>query len=565
MTSLLAVWSGFGAWAQEAPPASEGSGGAAVTFTDDFELRYWVVDQRLADPSDVPVFNYVEQVNRFNANASVGHWGFAAQVDEVTLWLDRYYLDDELFLERDLTTEGLPNVFGNGAVGDTAYATLEKVQASVEGDKGTLSLGDAYVAFGRGIALNLNRNVDIDIDTSVQGVKAILRPGAWDITLVAGQANRQQVFQDNPNVSIEGDRRHLVAGVRAERFGLGPANLGAHAVVYDFVDDPGFAASVEELAPFDAVIGGATAELIGVGGADVYVEGDVFGYGPDQPSPLGPDASPVGYAAYGSFAVYPKPFVLLVELKRYEQAERVNATLAPELYEVAVAPTLEYERVTTEDSSATLNSNDVVGGRAQLDWSAIPQHLVPYVAVALFRDWDLGGLHFNRAPETIVHPMIGTELLAKEVSLLLNVGYRLDLRDDGFGADRQAHGDLSFTFPVVGELSGAISAQVEDYRWGENALQQQDYFEAETGWTLAYGSRVALTAFLDDTTNPLVDTTGNLTHDLYLAGELQVKPAAAWTIKAFYGAQKAGIRCSGGQCRQLPGFDGARVSVVGTF
>jgi NADH-quinone oxidoreductase subunit L len=41
--------------------------------------------------------------------------------------------------------------------------------------------------------------------------------------------------------------------------------------------------------------------------------------------------------------------------------------------------------------------------------------------------------------------------------------------------------------------------------------------------------------------------------------------AFALTIKAFYGAYKSGIRCSGGQCRVLPGFEGARVSLVASF
>ncbi|MEQ1506822.1 MAG: hypothetical protein ABMB14_31635 [Myxococcota bacterium] len=541
------------------------AGGRAVSFVDDFELRYWQLDQRLPDPADVPVFDYVEQVNRLNANATVGAWSFAAQIDEVALFGDRYYLDDVLYLERDLTTEGLPNVFGSGRLGDTAYANLEKVRATVEGDWGSLSLGDSYVAFGRGIALNLNRNVDIDIDTSVQGAKAVLRPGAWDITLVAGQANKQQVFQDNPNVLLQGDRRHLVAGVRAERFGLGPANLGAHAVVYDFVADPGFSASVEELEPFDVVAGGATAEVVGVGGVDAFVEGDVFGFGQNQPSPTD-DAADVGYALYGSTSFYPGPFVVLIEGKRYDQSERINATLGPELYEIAVAPTLEYERVVTEDSSATLNSNDVYGGRVQVDWSAVPQKLVPYVAVAAFRDLDTGGAHFNDVPETIVHPTAGFEWLDGELAMLLNGGVRFDDRDgDTEGADRQAHGDLAFKFPLGGGLSGDVAIQAESFHWGVNALQQRDYFEAETSWGLAYKSAVALTAFVDTTTNPLVSTTGNVSGPVYAGGELQLKPGKATTLKLFYGAQKAGIRCSGGQCRQMPGFEGARLSAVGTF
>ncbi len=107
--------------------------------------------------------------------------------------------------------------------------------------------------------------------------------------------------------------------------------------------------------------------------------------------------------------------------------------------------------------------------------------------------------------------------------------------------------------------------QGEWFRWGVNPLQQEDYLEAETGYTLAWGSKAGLTAYLDYTTNPLVNTTGNLSDATYGALEVQVKPSPAVTLKAFYGAQKAGIRCSGGQCRQLPGFEGARFSMVGTF
>ena len=62
-----------------------------------------------------------------------------------------------------------------------------------------------------------------------------------------------------------------------------------------------------------------------------------------------------------------------------------------------------------------------------------------------------------------------------------------------------------------------------------------------------------------------MDSTGNLSDAVYGAAELQVKPMSALTIKAFYGSYKAGIRCSGGQCRLLPGFNGARLSLVGSF
>lgn len=535
-----------------------------VSLNEDLEIRYWVKPERLLDPPDVPVFNYVEQVHRMNAVVSKGPWSVDAQWDEVALFANQYYLDGVLYPERILVLDGVPNPLPDSWF---AYTNLEKMRVKYESKLATVSVGDFYAAFGRGVALNLNRNVDIDIDTSIQGTKVVLRPGAWDITMVAGQLNRQQVFQDNPNTNIQGDYRHAVAGVRAERFGLGPADVGAHAVVYDFVEEIGLGPGFQELgtAP-DVVVGGATTALYGVGGIDWYFEGDLFGFGADQPVGEVSDPSDLGYAAYGSASFYPGALVFLVEGKRYFEAERINAVLTPELYEVAIAPTLEYERAITEDSAAAINSGDVWGTRVRMDWAARPGELTPYVAVGVTRDLDVGALHFNEVPETIVHPMIGVEWLAGESSAIVNAGHRIDDRDgNDAGADQQTHADAAIHMPLFAGLHGQINIGAEYYQWGVNPFQQEDYTEIETGWTVLHGSEVGLTWYMDYTTNPLVNSVGNLNEQLYGALELQVKPTSSLTLKLFGGAYKAGIRCSGGQCRTLPGFEGGRFSLVGSF
>ncbi len=552
-------WWVLAASAQE--PATE-QGGGSVAFTNDVELRYWTLDARLPDPSDVPVFDYWEQVNRLNAVASTGPWSAAVQVDQVALWANRYYLDDVLFVERELVSPGLPTPFPPGTF---VYVNPEKVSVGVKGSVASLTLGDAYAAFGRGLALNLNRNVDIDIDTSLQGVKSVLSPGAWDITVVAATANRQQVFQDNPNIGIFGDLRHRVAGARVERFGLGPANLGVHGVAWDFVETEGFASFGEEAPEADGLVAGATAELSGVAGIDWYAEGDLYSYANDLALP---ETDPLGYAGYVSAVGYPGPFVVMVEGKRYLGVERLNSKLTPELYEVSVGPTLEYERVIVEDTSAAVNSNDIWGGKLQVDWAAIPGKLAPYVSIAGFRDLDTTGLHFNSVPETIGHAMAGVEWIDGERAILANAGARVDDRDGtADGADRLLHADLSTNFPLPGGLLAYISVATRYFAWGNNGdLQQEPFSTSESAWGLTKG-KVTGTVSLDYTTDPLSLGlgSGNLADELFLGGELQVKPARAWTLKAFYGAQKAGIRCSGGQCRTMPLFEGARLSAVGTF
>lgn len=544
-----------------------GGSGSSFSFNEDFEIRYWRVPDRLPGFEDRDVLDYVEQVNRIVGTVSSGKWAFNVQVDEVALFGNRYFLDDVEYVERDLVEDGTTNVMPG-----ESYANVEKIRLKYETKDINLALGDSYAAFGRGAALNLNRNVDIDIDTSIQGAKAIGHVGRFDLTGIVGQLNRQQVFQDNPNATdqekIRDDRRHSVAGIRAEGYGFGKANVGAHGVLYKFAPERGLVEGFEQIGestPTTAV-GGANVELMGVGGIDWFVEGDVFAFSDDMPAPLPEATDDPGYALYGSASAYPGSFVVLVEGKRYYQADRVNYFLQDDRYEVAIAPTLEYERAITEDSAAALNSNDQWGGRVQVDWNAVPGKLTPYAAMAVVRDLDTTVLNFSDVPETIYHPMVGVQYLGEHTTVIANAGYRTDDRDgrDPEDADRQLHGDATIQLPV-GPLTADIALGTEWFRWGINPLQQTDYAEAETSWSLTYRSRVTLTWYNDYSNNPLITSTGNLSERLYGAGELQVKPTPAFTIKAFYGAYKAGIRCSGGQCRQLPGFDGARLSAVATF
>lgn len=568
--------------AADEPPAEEGARkkGPAVTalFSEDLEIRYRIMDDRLPGFEDKQVLNYVEQVNRFTGNVRAGPWSIYGQLDQVALLDNAFFLDDELFFERDLLAPSTWSVLAGGkasTLGDSgwdrfarnSFINLEKIRAGYEQGKISFHLGDVYAAFGRGIALNVNRNVDIDIDTSIQGVKALWRPGAWDIQAVWGQLNRQQVFQDNPNIGLVGDRRHMVAGLRAERFGLGPVNLGAHATLFSFVSEEGWKAGFDNVGTTpDVVVGGLTGEFQGLGPTDWFVEADIFGF--PTADVFGGDADLVqlGVAGYVSGAVYAGPTTWLVEGKRYFNAERVNGLLTPELYEVAIAPTLEYERAVTEDSAAALNSNNMWGGRVRMDWAAKPGEIVPYWSLGVFRDLEVGGLHFNDVPETIYHPMIGLEYTVDHAAVLANLGLRFDDRDGSDkGTDRQLHGDVLAKIPLTDKWFIDLSVGAEWYHWGVNPFQQHDYLEMETAFTVQQGSFISFIWYTDYTTNPLIQSTGNLAPAVYGAGEILIKPSNALTVRAFYGAYKAGIRCSGGQCRVLPGFEGARVSLQAAF
>jgi len=566
-------------------------GEASVSVTDDFKLRYYRNPTTLPDfPDNDHLFDYVEQVNRLNLQASYEGTEVGVSVDEVALFAATYYLDDELQYEHYLVGDGL------SSFSPTAYVNLEKIWLTQRvNDAIDVQVGDGYLAFGRGLAVNLVKNTDIDVDTSVQGAQARLSSGDWDATLATGLTNQQQVQQDNPNVALRPNAYNMVTGAGVQRYGLGPSNVGVHGVAYSFSrETAGLAESVgPRYSGLDAVVGGATLEAFGVLGLDLYGEVDIYRYmAPELLTDLeDPDGTETGRAFYGSVAAYPGKVTLLLEVKDYLNIERLNIFSIQEGYEVSVGPNLEYERVITEDSSSAVNSNNIRGARLRADIAARPGVWTPYISMAGFRDYDLGSGHFNQTVETILHPVAGMDLFGDHVQSLINFGYRADLRDDvnpesgeadpdfDFGADRLAHADIDFRFPV-GRLHAEAILDFQKFWWGENVIQQHDFTQASL--TLAVGGEgpFSLSLFGDYSDNPLISTDGNLSfitltttddegeeteENPYGALEVQYKPTGSTTLRLFYGAYRAGIRCSGGQCRNLPGFDGARLSFSTAF
>jgi hypothetical protein len=543
--------------------------GASVQITTDLELRYH--QSPLSDPGmrvangpfelfpGMSVHDYFEQVGRTNLQVTKGALSIGLQLDEVALFSNRYVLDDE-------EQHSVP-LYGSGILSpyDDGYFLIEKMFVKNKWDKVDLTVGDAYGSFGRGIALNIVKNTDIDVDTSIRGAKGVFRFGDVDLTTITGITNQQQVSQDNPNFAISPNVAHMVSGARAEWYG--PVTLGAHGVIYSFArtTEPALATSIERYgSDLDAAIYGATVEANDVAGLDVYLEGDVFDYSAVEMA--GSEDGLMGWAAYGSVAAYPGKAVVLLEAKATKDTERITTFSTAEGWEPSNVPTLEYERVITEDGAAAVNSNDIMGARVRVDYAAIPGSFTPYVAASYLIDNDTEGLHFNDSPERVMHPMTGVEYSANHYAVQLNAGHRIDQRqDEAEGSDQMSHVDATIHIPLFGEEALEVDIDAKVFSWGVNEQQQADFTEMANAVAWHHGEGWIFVFYQDWTDNPLIQSEGNLDDNLYGAFEVQHQPSSNVTLKAFYGAYKAGIRCSGGQCRSLPGFEGARVSVNGVF
>jgi len=528
--------------------------------TSESHVRYRHVPDKLEHFEDRDILDYVEQVQRFNAVLTKDQFTLGAQFDEVALFGNRYILDGELIHERDLYDDDVFSPFPD------ALMVLEKAFVQRRWSNGEVTVGDTYASFGRGIGLNIVKNTAIDIDTSIRGAKVDLTTGDLELLLVSGLTNQQQINRLNVNVDIQEGISHMVSGAQLMHYGVGPAQVGIHSTIARFgrqvdADDPGLLRYTEEL---DAIVGGMDIEMFSMLGMDLYVEGDLFHY--QTPEMAGQDEPLRGHILYGSTSFYPGPLTVLIEAKTSENTERINAFVSADGWEFSTAPTLEYERVITEDSSAAVNSEDVFGVRGRVDLSALGGDLIPYVSVMGLRDQDTGGLHFNASPETVMHPVFGAQWLPGKQVLVINAGYRQDIRDESSeGSDRLTHVDAEFSTPVFGEELIEIAVSAKRFQWGNNPQGQQDFIEMENALVWKHGTKMDFVFYQDWSNNPLIPSTGNLGDELYGAFEIKYKPKPSTQLAALVGAYKAGIRCSGGQCRTLPGFEGGQISYTTQF
>lgn len=554
----------------DAPVVEKEKQKVSMSFTEDFEFRWremYLDELQGLEYVSGPQATYFEQVNRFIAQGNVGRWTFGVQVDEGAVWGMPYVVDGEVRTDPpDFILQGCTEGCLYAPFGNNFYANPEKFWLRYAKDDISLDFGDFYASYGYATALALNRNVEVDIDTSIQGARMTWTPGAWEFSALAGQTNRQQLYQDNPLRNTMADFRHFVGAMRLTRYGLGPADVTVHGVVYNFTKTGGIAAGFQELGTLpDAVVTGANAQMYGVMGLDLGLEANLFAY-PDAEGFTG-EKGTLGYTLYGSATAYVGSSVWLLEVRRFKDHQHPNYATGDETYPVLVPPTLEYERaIVNKSGQATLGSNDIWGGRLKTDFVLGP--LLPYVSFAYHRDEDLDGVNQESpSPENVYNTVIGSEYLADHWSLLINGGVRVDDRDDPeMGEDVLVHGDMALGFPIHGEFHGDLAFAARRFWYGETKIgEHEDYSEVETALTLGYTNLIQLVGSVDYSRNPYAGSRGNLAPDVYSAVEIWVRPAPAWLIRAFYGAQKAGLRCSGGQCRQVPSFNGARIAVTGNF
>lgn len=427
--------------------------------------------------------------------------------------------------------------------------TVEKIWGGWTGRSWELGVGDAYVSFGRGLALSLRKIDELGVDTTLRGTKLLVHHGDFDGTLVAGFTNIQNVDEAS-GLSVD-DPNDLIAGVQT-RFTSGPLTTGAHAVAVAFNDAVGPLETHSFRDRYYQV--GSTldaprlAEHVGF-----YLE-SVAQF---RDTSAG-DAENAGVGLYGSAVVYAGPATLLFEGKAYGDLEPIKPNLArPELASITYNNPPTVERVLQILENPQRN---IYGGRARLDWT-FSEHVVLNASYGLFRD-DFGYMDpaavAERRPGTIHDPYAGMEARwdSGRSHAFVTGGSRLVTLS---GSNELVRSDVHADLDLAQALSENTSLEFHGLHTARRKYLSQILDERfhEGSALLALRFRTLwLAAGYDYTTEPVQPKRD------YFNAILQWDLTTSSNLRLFAGSARGGLKCMSGVCRTVPPFEGVKLSAT---
>lgn len=477
-----------------------------------------------------------------------------------------------------------------------------------------VTLGDAYVAFGRGLVLNIRKFDEIGADTTLQGGKIIYRLKPFTLTGVAGLSNPTRVddatgfkLQDANDVCTDGQlppetppypancgktvypyrqtwSRDMIVGARAEAR-AGASTFGIHVSdVHRRQDlqisgDPTF---VKDVSAYGANV--SIPKLSDRVPLNIYGEVAVQNRAPFDSN----EKTTHGYAAYGALSLTTGPVTTSFEGKHYRDYYPVKLNADPSLYgaftgvQYTANPTVE---LITQDS-LTYNSC-TTGGRVRSDVHLAEGYTV-FVSGAFFENWQLEcgagptlGLtetHDTVDRHDIFDAYTGFDLRSQTESTWLTVmiGTRKEAR--AIGPDYYREGWIQLNGSKA--LGGLWSVEVD--AWHRNRYQNlEQWREGQTYLGLKFASKRSIVIGHEYTTrksqiptngdiaswngsflNGLrgLTTPGGIQHYINIGGQLKFTDDIM--LRFMVGQQRGALKCVNGVCRFFPPFEGVRTEFI---
>lgn len=291
------------------------------------------------------------------------------------------------------------------------------------------------------------------------------------------------------------------------------------------------------------------------------------------------DPSVTGWAGYFSAGYATKGFALTVEGKDYYRygtnPNHLKSGFTP--FQNPPEVTIKHRSHLLSSVKHIVNANDELGFYAQLQLE--PNEAVEAtVKAAMSSRRDADAIMIQTEKRYLPYTDFWGEAAYKiaDWKILGGAGY---FQDSPFSKDANSLLDLdNKTDNKLAFYDQRITGMVEAiYKVNENSDVKVagEYQQATTGteslnkdFNEYYGSleyNMPTLGYLSFGVTKTTEEFGGDAPDLWLNGEAGLIINANHKLEIFYGRERAGIKCSGGACRQVPEFEGVRATLVSTF
>ncbi|MHB1845689.1 MAG: hypothetical protein ACYCWW_12755 [Deltaproteobacteria bacterium] len=511
---------------------------------------------------------YADWLNRFDVQASWGRWHGEVRFDSAAFFnaptVSSLSSPEDLHLATLLENRYVSNLIA------------EKLSADYVGDHVDLSLGDFYLAYGRGLVLSLTKIDALGVDTTLRGASVTGRFGGFTGNVAAGVTN--MVNTDEATGEVAPDPMDRIVGTRLEYRWPRLLTLGVDgAGIFQNPDTaalsrytPGQPSIPIPLAPlsFGAIASQpfqAPPGLQDTGNFSVTADlprlwdfGRLYLEAAHQVQTVAGQLEPQGNALFGSLSLFLGPATVLIEGKDYSNfyspiSSSIPSQMFPAFWQQNVytnAPTLE------ETFQEEYLTYDIAGPRIRVDVQAT-DFLTPFASAAFFRD------SYNQYD--IYDGFLGVDAhwQARRSHATVTMGRRLmfyDYLSPEPGAVYQQEWWLQYD--VVQTLGDIYSLELE----GLHRRYDEDPVLTGHPWTWSYGylslRRHEWSLTLGDEYNSQFPTFYRVENP-NIGGSYS--PSDRWTVRLFAGGREAGLRCINGICRDYPGFEGVSVEVTARY
>ncbi len=496
--------------------------------------------------------------------------------DAKDIEVPKQYFEDWIDLEasKGNFTAGLRFEAADSSSHNESIKEVTKLYFNYSNNGINVTAGDFYGSFGRGLVFGLKESKADFFDSKITGGKFEYCGELFGLKALGGKSYFKYINDFDPAAQTVDEMDNSIVGGEISipvssymNFDELSVNIGLSYLYLksDYADELQYL--YDEMFIEETNIGGFSTEII-------WSDWEFFNEYAVKVTERTPDQT--GWANYTSVSYAVKGFSAGVEYKDYYKyganPNDPGSGFTP--YQNAPELTIVHSSHLLNTHPHEVNPNDEIGLKLNAVWQMNEQLDISGIfAVSSKHNEDNIMPEFGEEYLPYKDAWIGSNFVQENYAITAGAGYFIDTPINkglnqqiipGEENNPDAYYDERLT--VMGECSFNIDSESKiavcgEYQKVTNEYLDEDYNDIYASAEYSYSPYGYISVSMIKTTEEVAEDAP----DMWLGLETGINIMDNHKLELFYGRERAGVKCSGGTCRQVPEFDGFRMTLVSEF